>query len=324
MNLGRKTLATVVAAGLLTGGVALSNSGIGQVGAASITTHTVTATSGTGAQPAAFARQHGNGKGKGGFRGMARQGRGLTVTKVDTAANTITATGRGGQAVTITVTTTTTYSRAGATISLGDIHPTDQIAVQGTRTAAGAITATKIEIVLPRVAGVITAASNGTLTVSGVGGASQTVTTNAQTTYERAGKTVDATALATGAAIVATGTRNADGSLTALQITIQEPRIGGQVTTVNSDGSFVVTAHGPNAGTKTITTTAATSYVKPDGSAATAADIKQGTFILAEGTLSTDRSSLAAERIVIIPAGTGRGNFGGKHGGAAGAGSPTI
>jgi len=319
MTLGRKTLATVVAAGLLTGGVTLSNSGIGQVGAASITTRTVAVTSGTDAQPAAFARQHG----KGGFRGMARQGRALTVTKVDTAANTITATGRGGQAVTITVSASTTYSRGGAAIGLGDIHPTDQIAMQGTRTAAGAITATKIEIVLPRVAGVITAASNGTLTLTGFNGATQIVNVNAQTTYERAGKKVDASAAATGAAIVAQGTRNADGSLTALQVSIQEPRIGGQVTTVNSDGSFVVAAHDPSGGTKTITTSAATSYAKPDGSTATAADIKQGSFIMAEGTLSADRSSLAAERIVIIPAGTGRGNSGGKDGGTAGAGSPT-
>ena len=324
MTLKHKTLATVVAAGLLAGGVTLSNSGIGQVGAASIATHTLTAANTGGAQPAAFARQHGTGNGKGGFRGMARQGRGLTVTKVDTAANTITATGRGGQAVTITVSATTTYSRAGAAIGLGDIHPTDQIAVQGTRTAAGAISATTIEIVLPRVAGVITAASNGTLTVAGFNGASQTVVTNATTTYERAGKTVDASAAATGASIVATGTRSADGSFTALQVTIQEPRVGGQVTTINSDGSFVVKAYGPNAGTKTITATAATSYTKPDGSAATAADIKQGSFIMAEGTLSVDRSSLAADRIVIIPAGAGRGNFGGKHGGTAGAGSPTI
>lgn len=323
MTLGRKTLATVVAAGLLTGGVALSNSGIGQVGAASITTHTLAATSGTGAQPAAFASEHGNGNGKGGFRGMARQGRGLTVTKVDTAANMITATGRSGQTVTITVSATTTYSRAGATIGLGDIHPTDRIAVQGTRTAAGAITATKIEIVLPRLAGVITAASNGTLTLTGFDGATQMVNVNAQTTYERAGKKVDASAAATGAAIVATGTRNADGSLTALQISIQEPRIGGQVTTVNTDGSFVVAAHGPNGGTKTITTSAATSYAKPDGSAASAADIKQGSFIMAEGTLSADRSSLAAERIVVIPAGSGPGSFG-MHGGMNGTGSPTI
>ena len=324
MTLGHKTLATVVAAGLLAGGVTLSNSGIGQVGAASITTHAIAATSTGGAQPAAFARQHGNGNGWGGFRGMARQGRALTVTKVDTAANTITATGRGGQPVTITVSATTTYSRAGAAIGLGDIHPTDRIAVQGTRTAAGAITATKIEIVLPRVAGVVTAASNGTLTVAGFNGAPQTVDINAQTTYERAGKTIDASAVATGASIVAQGTQNADGSLTALQISIQEPRIGGQVTTVNSDSSFVVEARGPSGGSRTITTTAATSYVKPDGTAASAADIKQGSFIMAEGTLSADRSSLAAERIVIIPAGSGPGNFGGMHGGMNGSGSPTI
>ena len=324
MTFGHKALATLVAAGMLTGGVALSNSGIGQVGAASITTRTVATTSETGAQPAAFARQHGHGNGKGGFRGMAHQGRALTVTKVDTAANTITATGRGGQAVTITVSATTTYSRAGAAIGLGDIHPTDRIAVHGTRTAAGAITATKIEIVLPRVAGVITAASNGTLTLVSFDGTSQMVDVNAQTTYERAGKTVNASAAATGAAIVAQGTRNADGSLTALQISIQEARIGGQATTVNSDGSFVVAAHGPSGGTKTITTNAATSYAKPDGSAAIAADIKQGSFIMAEGTLSTDRSSLAAERIVIIPAGSGPGSFGGMHGGMNGTGSPTI
>jgi hypothetical protein len=49
--------------------------------------------------------------------------------------------------------------------------------------------------------------------------------------------------------------------------------------------------------------------VNPDGTSATASAVTTGTFIAAEGTLSADGKTLAAQRIVVVPTGTA---FGGS------------
>lgn len=279
----------------------------GRTFAASLFSNQPTAGAPSTAAPGAWGGAAGGRHGRfrdGGF------GRGLTVTGV--SGNTITATGRGGQTVTVQVSATTAYTEAGASAALSDIRVGSLIAVQGSYAATNATTinATGVTIVLPRVAGVVTNTNGSTLTLTEFDGATRTVTVSGSTHYQKAGQSAALSDISTGTAIVAEGTLNSDGSLTALRVTIQVPRIGGQVSAVNGSS---YTVSGPFGAAYTVNTTGSTSYVNPDGSAAAASAVKTGGFIMAEGSLSSDGKTLTAQRIIVVPAGAGRGF--GRHGG---------
>jgi len=263
--------------------------------------------------------------GYGGRHGGAGYGRGLTVTSVN--GNTIAATGQGGQTVTVQVSATTAYTEAGTTASLSDVKPGSIIAVRrsttgtGTGTGTGApattIDATGVTIVLPRVAGVVTGVNGSTLTLTGFDGTTRTVTVTGSTRYQKAGQSAPLSTIASGTAVVAEGTANGDGSLTAVRVTIQVPRVAGRVTAV-SGSSYTVTGRFGQA-TYTVATTGSTTYTTADGGAASASTVTTNTYIVAEGTLSSDGKTLSAQRIVVAPMGAGRGV--GRHGGVGGDGA---
>lgn len=255
---------------------------------------------------------------RGGF-GHGGFGRSLNVTGVN--GNTITATGRDGQTVTVQVSATTAYTEGEASASLSDIHTGSIIAVQGSyaNTSGTSINATGITIVLSIEVGVVTNVNGSTLTLTGFDGATHTVNVTSSTRYLKAGQSAALTDVSSGTAIAVEGTHNADGSLTALRVTIQMPRLGGQVTAVNGSSYTVAGRSGTSF---TITTNSSTTFVNPGGTVATAATVKMGAYIMAEGSLSSDGKTLTALRVTIIPAGTGRGFGGfGRHGGFGGFGS---
>jgi hypothetical protein len=264
---------------------------------------------------------------KGGFGAFGRGAAELTVTAVN--GNIITATRRGNQSVTVQVSATTAYTEAGASASLSDVTVGAHIAVQGSRasTSSTTINATGVTIVLPRAAGVVSAVNGSTLTLTGLDGRTWTVTVTGSTRYQKAGQSAASSDVTTGTAVDVEGTQNSDGSLTAVRVTIQLPRIGGQVASVNGTS---ITLQGHEGITQTVTTSDSTTYVNPDGSTASASTVKAGAFIMAEGTLSSDGKTLAAQRVVVIPAGRGPGfgrgyGFGGhgRHGGFDGFGAGT-
>jgi hypothetical protein len=229
------------------------------------------------------------------------------------SGNTITATGRGGQTVTVQVSATTAYTEAGTSASLADIHPGSFIAVRGSvaGTSATTINATSVTILLSREAGVVTNVAGDTITLTGFDGASHTVSVTGQTRYQKAGASAALSDVTTGTAIVAAGTLDSNGTLTAVRIMIRVPRVGGEVTAVNGS-SYTVTARFGT--TYTVNTTSSTTYVNPDGTAASASAVKVGTYIAAQGTLSADGKTLTAQRILVAPAGTGRGFGFRRHG----------
>ena len=250
-----------------------------------------------------------------GFAGANRAGRfsgGLTISGI--SGSTITATVRGTQTMTITVTSSTKYTKAGAAITLAALQQGDQIAVQGTRSAQGTMVATSIQIVLPRETGVVTAVNGSTLTITGFDGSSHTVTLSGSTTYTRAGQSAAQSDVTTGTSINVEGTTNTDGSLNALLVTIQTPRVAGQVSAVSS-GSYTI-ANRAGTSDKTVVTTSSTLYVDMSGTSVQASTIVKGTEISAEGTLSSDGKTLTALRITVFSAtrsgmmGTGSGSFG--------------
>jgi hypothetical protein len=214
--------------------------------------------------------------------------------------------------VTVQVSATTAYTEAGAAASLSDVTVGAHIAVRGSRASTNSTTinATGVTIVLPQAAGVVSAVNGSTLTLTGLDGRTWTVTVTGSTRYQKAGQSAASSDVTTGTAIAVEGTQNSDGSLTAVRVTIQLPRLGGQVASVNG-ASITLQAQGGV--TRTVTTSGSTTYVNPDGSSASASVVKSGAVIMAEGTLSSDGKTLAAQRIVVIPAGTGPG-FGGRHG----------
>jgi len=259
------------------------------------------------------------GNGRGGPHGQF--GRGLTVTAV--SGNTISATGRGGQAITVQVTANTTYSMAGASAVLSDIQTGSMIAVRSATTNGSStsttIAATSVTILLPTQGGVVTGVSGTTLTVTGFDGATHTITVSASTRYQKAGQAATLADIAAGTSIAAEGTRNADGSLAAVRVTIQVPRIHGQVTAVNGTQYTVSDRDGS---TSTVVTTGSTTYSNADGTVATVSVLKVGAAIDAEGSLSPDGKTLTALRIAVEPtgAGTGHGPDGPGHGDGPGDG----
>lgn len=117
---------------------------------------------------------------------------------------------------TITVTADTTITRAGTAIKVTDLKVGDEIRFAQTKNDDGTYTVTKIQLVLPSVAGQVTAVDGSTITVKRFDGTTQTIHVDASTTYTVAGVTTPTLSdIKVGAFIVAQGTQGADGSLDA-------------------------------------------------------------------------------------------------------------
>ncbi|HEY8282789.1 MAG TPA: DUF5666 domain-containing protein [Chloroflexota bacterium] len=312
------TSTAIVAGGITVGGLAFTHGGPSTANAnAAAGSGTVTSLANVAStiSSSTVTGPRGLGRGMMGGRGF---GGGLTVTGV--SGNTITATTRDGGTVTITVNGSTTYDEAGATVTLAAIQSGQRISLRGSSTGTNAVTATNIAIILPVENGVVTNVSGTTLTITSFDGSTHVINLETGTRFQKAGASETATDVTSGSAITATGPTNSDGSLNADLVTIEVPRLRGQVTAV-ANGSYTVTA--PDGGTATITTTSSTVYVNADGTAAQASTISANTVISAEGTLSADGKTLTALRITILPAkGIGAGPGGWDLGGVGGATTP--
>ncbi len=119
---------------------------------------------------------------------------------------------------TITVTDSTTITKGGATIKIGDLAVGDQVVLRQERAADGTYTVTAIVVVLPTVAGQISAIDGNTITVTQPGGTKATIHVDSSTTYRLAGGSGALSDLKVGTFIVAQGTQRADGSLDAAAI----------------------------------------------------------------------------------------------------------
>jgi hypothetical protein len=167
------------------------------------------------------------------------------VTTVN--GSTLTLTSLDGTTRTVTVSSATTYDKAGHSATFSDISNGTAVAAQGSIGSDGVLSAVRVEIQTPRVAGQVTSVNGSTITLSNMRGAhggrgaigtnettgvSETVTvvTSGQTTYSvisaTAGMTPTATTgtlgdVKTGASIIAQGTLRSDGkTLDALTITV--------------------------------------------------------------------------------------------------------
>ena len=137
-----------------------------------------------------------------------------TVTAV--GSDTITITGRDGTAQTIRTTGGTTYHKGRADGTRADVTVGSQIVAVGERGTDGSITATSIQVFLPRVAGTVTAVTADSLTITRRDGTTLTIHVGSGTSIGVAG--VDKATIAdvkTGMVVVVEGSQRADGSLDA-------------------------------------------------------------------------------------------------------------
>jgi hypothetical protein len=207
-------------------GIILGSALLFVVGAVAVMGASPTPSAPTGADPSAAPaasgapRDHngGPGFGFGGF-GFGRGGPGfgfgeITITAIN--GSDLTLKTADGWTRTITVTADTTITRAGATIPVTDLKVGDEIRFAQTRNADGTYTVTKIQLVIPSVAGEVTAVDGSTITVKRFDGTTETIHVDSSTTYTVAGVTTPTLAdIKVGAFIVAQGTQRTDGSLDA-------------------------------------------------------------------------------------------------------------
>ena len=154
-----------------------------------------------------------------GFRGGDFGGFGLggiTITSVngsDVALKT-----DDGWTRTVTVTDTTKITKGGATIKVGDLAAGDKVRLGEERATDGTYTVTAIVVVLPSVAGQVSAVDGDTLTVTQPGGTKATIHVSGDTTYQVNGAKGALSDIKVGSFIVAEGTQGSDGSLDAATV----------------------------------------------------------------------------------------------------------
>ncbi len=156
-----------------------------------------------------------------GFGGMPGFG-GITITAI--SGSNVSLKTVDGWTRTIAIAGDTTLEKAGATITLTDLKVGDQVQIRQTRLDDGSFKVTELHVLLPRAGGIVTAVTGSTITVEGRDGTTTTIKVIASTTYQvgRAdGKAL--TDIEVGMHLMAVGTENADGSLTASAVRAVDP-----------------------------------------------------------------------------------------------------
>jgi len=155
-----------------------------------------------------------------GFKGGRGFGIGfgqISITAIN--GNNISLKTEDGWTRTITVDSGTTYTKAGATIALGDLKVGDEVGFKQTLESNGAWSIDSIAVILPTAGGQVTKIDGSTITVTTRNGSTATIKVDAQTKYSVNGN--DGAALSdikVNMFLVAEGTKNSDGSLTASNV----------------------------------------------------------------------------------------------------------
>jgi hypothetical protein len=153
-----------------------------------------------------------------GFRfGLGIRG-GVEITAIDGSSLSLRT--EDGWTRTIEVTSSTRITKGGDAISIGDLAVGDHIAFAQKRNDDGTFSITRIAVVLPHVAGTVTATTDSTITIEQRGGTSVTVHVNDSTRFKVEGVNGEAklSDVKAGMRIVAGGEQRSDGSLDAATV----------------------------------------------------------------------------------------------------------
>jgi Domain of unknown function (DUF5666) len=140
----------------------------------------------------------------------------ITVTKI--SGSNVSLETVDGWSRTIAVTADTKITKGGKTIAAGDLTVGDQVRLRQSKADDGTFDVTGIVVVLPTVAGQVSAIDGNTITVTVRGGTTQKIHVDADTTYAVNGTSGKLSDLEVGSIIVAEGTQRTDGSLDAAAI----------------------------------------------------------------------------------------------------------
>jgi uncharacterized protein DUF5666 len=232
-------------------------------------------------------------------RGDLRGFRQITITAIN--GSNLSLKTDDGWTRTIAVTSATTITKGGQTIALGDLKVGDAIRFGQTRNADGSFTVNRIVVVVPRVAGTVTAVTGNGFTLTKRDGTTWTVTVSSSTTYtvgaldRNAGTKSD---VKVGSEVAAQGTQGAGNTLSAISVHVGLPTVAGQVTA--KSGNTITVRRGDGT-TATIHVGSGTTYRVRGAANGGLANITVGMGILAEGTQrsdgSLDASSVAAGQL---------------------------
>jgi uncharacterized protein DUF5666 len=156
-----------------------------------------------------------------GFRGGIHGFGGVTITAINGSSLSLETV--DGWTRTITVDSGTTYSRSGDTIALADLAVGDEIAFKQTREADGSWTIDAIVVIPPHAGGMVTAVTGSTITVKGRDGSTATIKVTGDTTYKVNGDSAKLADIKVDMLLIAEGTKNSDGSLTATEVKAADP-----------------------------------------------------------------------------------------------------
>jgi hypothetical protein len=198
-------------------------------------------------------------------------------------------------------------SRAGSSITAAGLKVGDRVVLGETRNSDGTYTLKSVTVVLDRVSGTVSRIDASTITVTGFGGGTSTITTSGATVYRRAGTTIARSDIAVGERLTASGTKASNGSLAAEAVDVQPDVVFGTVTGKSGSTLTIKTAGG---GTATVTVTPGTTFKVAGKSSATLADVAVNDMIVAQGVLGSGGTLTATD----VRAGTGHGFGFGKGG----------
>ena len=224
----------------------------------------------------------------------------ITITKVDGARLSLET--EDGWTRTIDA-TGVTITRGGTTIVVGALAVGDTIVLRQARRADGTFTVTAIRVILPKLAGTVTGVAASSLTLTTRDGTKVTVKLTSSTTYRLGKNTVDKSAVKVGMQAVATGTKAADGTLTATSVTVKASQLAGTVAAV-SGTTITITAR--DGSTVTAKTTTSTTYRVAGVKDASLVDVKVDMWIVVAG-LRNDDGSITASTVRAAAAGKHKG-----------------
>jgi hypothetical protein len=274
------------------------------VGAATAIGASPTPTAG-GASPAASgaasppAKENGKGPwkisggGQQGF-GLGDRGRGfkggfgfgqITITAID--GSRISLKTDDGWTRTISVTATTSITKGGQSIQVAALKVGDQIVLRQIRNTDGSFSIAAIAVVVPRVAGSVTAVSGSGFTIKARDGTTWTVSVTGSTAFTLGSKAGARSDVKVGADVVVEGNQGTGNTLTALTVHVRLPHVVGQVTAKTAS---TITIKRQDGTTVTVHVGSSTTYQLPGETSPSLADIAVGAFIAVEGTQRPDGS----------------------------------
>jgi len=237
---------------------------------------------------AALGQDGGAGPGGQDARGPGGPGRGgPAIHRITIAArdgSTLSLKTEDGWTRQITIASDTVITRAGATIAVADLKAGDVIAFRQTRNDNGTYKIVEVRVIVPQVAGEVTAVSSTSLTLKLRDGSSKTITLNGDTKYFLGPRAASQSDVKVGANVVAAGTVSGD-TFTALSVTIRPQVVAGEVTAKTAG---TITLRARDGSTTTVKVDANTLYRIAGKANATLADVTVGMQIAAQGLRNAD------------------------------------